>query len=84
MAKKILNIMLAGTSAGISNELVEFNAEGVGTIQNEELYTELLTLANFFPVEDEKAPEKVKESTLDTSDIVAKSPIKKRINQKGE
>jgi hypothetical protein len=50
MSYKVRNIFLANQLALVSVERVQFDADGVGEIQSEELYNELLTLANFFAV----------------------------------
>jgi hypothetical protein len=50
--KSICNITMANKTVAISNETVSFDANGVGVIQSDELYNEIVNLANFFPVEE--------------------------------
>jgi hypothetical protein len=53
MSFKVLNIRLAGKLVGISTETVQFDGQGVGEIQSESIYNEVLQLNNFFPVQDD-------------------------------
>ncbi|MMZ43514.1 hypothetical protein D1872_50660 [compost metagenome] len=59
MSFKVLNHTLAGKLAYISTEEVQFGADGIGEIQSERVYQEVLEIANFFPVTEgiEPVPE---------------------------
>jgi hypothetical protein len=61
---KIQNLRLANMLAGVSTETVQFDHEGIGHIESPELHAELLTLANFFPVEEPKVEEPKEEPVV--------------------
>jgi hypothetical protein len=66
--------------------MVQFDHEGIGHIESEELHAELLTLANFFPVEEkESKPEGKKiEITLEeyVDDLKVEEPKAKKTTKK--
>lgn len=50
---KICNILLKGKEMTTSEGVVKFDEKGIGEISSEELYREIVTFPNFFPVEEE-------------------------------
>jgi hypothetical protein len=54
---KVLNVLLKNSTAVISSELVDFDAEGIGEIISPEIYAEICTLPNFFAVKEESKEE---------------------------
>jgi hypothetical protein len=55
MTYKVSNPTLAGKKVAISTEEVQFDELGVGEIQSEEIYTSVLSLANFHAYEKSEA-----------------------------
>lgn len=53
MSYKISNITLTGILTFVGGESIQFNNEGVGTINSKEAYEALLQLPNFKPIKDE-------------------------------
>lgn len=57
MPFNVINVKLANKKGVlVSGELVDFDKDGLGTIQDEGIYKSVLELANFFPAEEQ--PEK--------------------------
>jgi len=53
MSMLIKNLLFAGKTVAISSENVQFNGEGVGEVQSDELAYSVLKLKGFERVEDE-------------------------------
>ena len=73
---KILNLTLRNTLAHLSHESVQFDEQGVGEVQSEELYKELLQLTNFFPVAEgtEKSEAPAEEAKEEPKEEVKETP----------
>lgn len=54
MGYKIRNVNFAGKTVAVSEEVVTFDKDGIGELESEHIYSNVLNLRNFSAVEDSK------------------------------